>query len=143
MKHGIIMSTFSRNSPLQLSFIIVQGFLVRLCDSHHFSSCPFKLLLVSSQPRVLQYLPPTLLLNVYARSVARPQPLRSLPLFSPLAVLPPRSLLYRLSIVGETVAQTNARGGGGYSIRWCTARLERKNGNETAEGRKTHRLISG
>ncbi|XP_038579938.1 uncharacterized protein LOC119906699 isoform X2 [Micropterus salmoides] len=107
------MLIFLRNNSLQLSFIIVQGFLVlpTLCDSHFFSSCPLKPSQSLSSPRnPVSCLPPTLLLNVYAKSVTQPQPFRSFFfVFSSLSLsIPPsRPLLYCLSIVEETVAQTN------------------------------------
>lgn len=113
MKHGTIMLIFLRNNSLQLSFIIVRGFLVlpTLCDSHFFSSCPLKPSQSLSSPRnPVSCLPPTLLLNVYAKSVTQPQPFRSFFfVFSSLSLsIPPsRPLLYCLSIVEETVAQTN------------------------------------
>lgn len=121
MKHGTIMLIFSRNNSLQLSFIIVLGVSCApstrwptLGDSHFFSSCPFKPSQSLSSPlNPVSCLPPSLLLNVYAKSVTRPQPFRSFPLFSPSLRLSPslhppsRPLLYCLSIVEETVAQTN------------------------------------
>lgn len=115
VKHGTIMLIFLRNNSLQLSFIIVRGVSCApctcwptLCDSHHFSSFPFKLSQsLSSLLNPVSCLPPTLLLNVYAKSVTQPQPFRSFPLFFPLSIPPSRPRLYCLSIVEETVAQTN------------------------------------
>ena len=52
-------------------------------DSHSFLLCPFKPSESFSSPvNPVSCLPPTLLLNVYAKSVTRPQPFRSFPLFS-------------------------------------------------------------
>jgi len=73
-----------------------------LYDSHHFLNL--------HSPSHLPHTPSptlTMLLNVYTESVTRPQPFRSFLLFSPLFIPPSCPLLYCLSIVEETVAQTN------------------------------------
>lgn len=122
-----------RNNSLQLSFIAVRRLScapsacwTALCDSHSFSFCPSKPSQSFSYPVTpVSCLPPTLLLNVYKESVIKPQPFRSFSFFSPLSQslhLPPDPLLFCLSVVEETVVQTN----GEKDIRWCTTRLERR-----------------
>lgn len=111
------MLIFLRNNSLELSFIIVQGFLMppvhagRLRDSHHFLSVLLNLLNPSHLPSTPC---PVSLPPCYWTSTPNQSPnhspsdvFLSVTLSQSLSIPPSCPLLYCLSIVEETVAQTN------------------------------------
>lgn len=136
---------------LQVSFISFRGLLVHPVHAGPLSvihTASFPVLLNPRSPRnPVSCLPPTLLLNVYTKSVTQPQPFRSFPFVFPslsLSLLSLHPSLFALVFsVSPLLRRQWRRQTGREDIRWCTARLERKNGRETAEERKIHRLIRG
>lgn len=131
MMHGTIILGLLRNSLLPLSFII--GLVAGRLSMIHTISLPALINLQSSSHlscNSVSCFPPTLLLNLYVESVTQPQPFRSFSLFSPLSI-PPFALV---STLCPLLSRQTRRQTGGEDIRWCTTRLERKNGSETCRG---------
>lgn len=141
VKHGTIMLIFLRNNSLQLSFFIERGVSgppspcwLTLGDSHYFPSCPFRLSQSFSSPLNPVSLAPSHpvieRLHQISHQTAALQ-IFFLCFLSKYLLLTIHPLALFLTVCPLLRRQWR-RQTGREDIRWCTTRLERKNGIETA-----------